>query len=192
MTTRDDDAIAGTQASAQPLPTTRPGFDALWATMSVRDHELSTRETIRPSTLASARSTAPPDIGSLPNLAIEGSCEGPAEYGIGAVLGEGGMGTVLTAMQLPIQREVAIKRLRVGGDIPELAMSLLQEARITGALEHPNIVPVHALGRDERGAPMMVMKRVEGTPWSALLHGGGALPPTSGDRDPLVFHLRVL
>jgi serine/threonine-protein kinase len=33
---------------------------------------------------------------------------------------------------------------------------------VTGRLEHPNIVPVHVLGVDGSGQPVMVMKRIEG------------------------------
>ena len=47
--------------------------------------------------------------------------------------------------------------------------ALLREAVITGALEHPNIVPVHMLGRDEDGHPVLVMKRIQGQLWSELL-----------------------
>jgi serine/threonine-protein kinase len=40
--------------------------------------------------------------------------------------------------------------------------ALLAEAQATGAVEHPNVVPVHALGSDDAGAPLLVMKRIEG------------------------------
>ncbi|MCA9573515.1 MAG: serine/threonine protein kinase, partial [Myxococcales bacterium] len=63
---------------------------------------------------------------------------------------------------------------------------LLREARVTGALEHPNIVPVHALLTSEEGAPLMVMKRVEGVAW------GDRLRATDGGLEDLEQNLRIL
>jgi serine/threonine-protein kinase len=63
-----------------------------------------------------------------------------------------------------LHREVAVKTLR-GDATDEAAPRLLREAWITGALEHPNIVPVHDLGTDDRGRPLIVLKRIEGEPW---------------------------
>jgi serine/threonine-protein kinase len=93
---------------------------------------------------------------------------------LGAVLGEGGMGVVQLGHQRSLQREVAVKRLRApeqrGDSDAEHATSLLlREARITGALEHPNVVPIHLLTEDEGGEPLIVMKRIEGRPLSELL-----------------------
>ena len=48
--------------------------------------------------------------------------------------------------------------------------ALLHEARVTGRLEHPNIVPIHVLGVDASDRPVMVMKRIEGASLRALLH----------------------
>jgi len=105
-------------------------------------------------------------------------------------LGRGGMGVVLRARQHSIGRDVAIKR--VNGNHEDSASALLYEARITGALEHPNIVPVHQVGRDREGLPVIVMKRIAGTTWSALLHRADhpRWDEVSGDR--LRFHLETL
>lgn len=101
----------------------------------------------------------------------------------GALLGSGGMGEVISAEDRALQREVALKRIRRDASAAAEA-ALLREAQLTGSLEHPNIVPVHRLGMDEHGRPLMVMKRVAGTSWRDLLldpehPGWGALP---GDR----------
>jgi serine/threonine-protein kinase len=82
-------------------------------------------------------------------------------------LGEGGMGIVYLARQRSMHREVAVKRVRDASDGPSVA-ALLAEATVTGGLEHPSIVPVHALVRDARG-PMMVMKRLEGLTLRTLI-----------------------
>ena len=82
--------------------------------------------------------------------------------------------------------EMCIRDRLSDGD-PSRRASLLHEARITGRLEHPNIVPVHALGVDPTGAPVMVMKRIEGASLRALLHdpahpGWSPLDARHGDR----------
>jgi serine/threonine protein kinase len=79
------------------------------------------------------------------------------------VLGEGGMGTVERVRDRDLLREVAVKHLR-----PELESDggllsqFLWEARVTAHLDHPNIVPVHDLGRTPEGHLFIVMKLVVG------------------------------
>ncbi len=85
------------------------------------------------------------------------------------VLGEGGMGQVILAHQTTLEREVAVKRTKTDVIDPSAMASLLIEARIMGALEHPNIVPVHILARDAVGNPVLVMKHIEGRSWRDLL-----------------------
>lgn len=92
-----------------------------------------------------------------------------ADLEVIGTLGEGGMGCVLLARQHSLARDVAIKTLKDADDTASSIRGLLQEARITGALEHPGIVPVHALGLDDSGLPLLVMKRIEGVSFRALL-----------------------
>jgi serine/threonine-protein kinase len=85
-------------------------------------------------------------------------------------LGRGGCGVVRVGRQLDLDREVAIKAVPPQCDDPGgAAARLLREARVIGALEHPNIVPIHALQYDSAGRPVLVMKRIEGTGWDELL-----------------------
>lgn len=86
-----------------------------------------------------------------------------------SVIGEGGMAQVHLARQNVLNRQVAVKTLRPDQRDPKMAQRLLQEAWTTGALEHPNIVPVHDIIVDADGAPQIVLKRVEGQSWSELL-----------------------
>lgn len=84
------------------------------------------------------------------------------------LIGEGGMGRVLLARQRSLERDVAVKTVK--SDASDSARNaLLAEGVVTGQLEHPSIVPVHALGLDTSGWPALVMKRVEGVSWDALL-----------------------
>lgn len=143
------------------------------------------------STPSSARATLI-DV-TLPVIELRAG-EPPAELGVLRTLGEGGMGKVLLAIQRPLQREVAVKVPRSADVNGKLTAELLREALVTGRLEHPNIVPVHTLGRAQDGAPFFVMKRIEGTPWRVLLDQPAELAAKVGRRaeDPLGFHLGVL
>ena len=96
--------------------------------------------------------------------------ESGAELEVDTTLGRGGMGVVQLARQPALRRDVAVKRLR--DTSPHAVSRLLREAQITGRLEHPNIVPVHALGLDAEGQPVVVMKRVSGESWLALIRDG--------------------
>ena len=110
------------------------------------------------------------------------------------VLGEGGMGRVQLARQRSLQREVALKRPRPDASDRE-ARGLRDEALVTGHLEHPNIVPVHALGVDDSGLPVIVMKRVEGVSWRDLLRDADHPGWATREPDPaarLVWHLGIL
>jgi formylglycine-generating enzyme required for sulfatase activity len=83
-------------------------------------------------------------------------------YEVVGELGRGGMGVVYEAQDLAIQRPVAIKVLHPGAT-PDAAGRFVAEARIIGQLEHPNIVPVHALGITEDGRRYFAMRKVAGT-----------------------------
>jgi serine/threonine-protein kinase len=114
------------------------------------------------------------------------------ELGILKTIGMGGMGKVMLAVQRPLHREVAVKMPRLA-NAAHVNAELLREARVTGRLEHPNIVPVYLLGQSEDGAPFFVMKRIEGTPWRTLIDEPQALAALGARAaDPLRFHLGVL
>lgn len=118
-----------------------------------------------------------------------------AELEVKGVLGVGGMGRVLLARQVSLDREVAVKVLKTPGGQDDAV--LVNEALLTGGLEHPGIVPVHALAFDEQGHPALVMKRVDGVSWRELLDEADhpmwrRLPPTPDRLDThLGFFLQV-
>jgi len=94
-------------------------------------------------------------------------------------IARGGMGKVLEVEDTELRRSVALKVLRkelLGRrDIVE---RFLEEAQITGQLEHPNIVPVHEMGVDGAGNLYFTMKFVEGMSLAELL-----LKLRQGNRD---------
>jgi serine/threonine-protein kinase len=107
-------------------------------------------------------------------------------------LGEGGMGVVHLALQRSLDREVAVKTVREAMSSPLARTRLLREAVVTGSLEHPNIVPVYDLGRDDEGLPRLVLKRIEGALWSELLADPFAVRERFAARDAVQWHLRIL
>ena len=106
-------------------------------------------------------------------------------------IGEGGMGIVRLGWQLALRRKVAVKTLREEARDPRSTLRLLREAWITGALEHPNVVPVHDLSADDRGGPRLVMKRIEGVEWAALMHDAPAIEARFQVRSPLEWNLSI-
>ncbi|MFP4057624.1 MAG: protein kinase domain-containing protein, partial [Candidatus Brocadiia bacterium] len=71
-------------------------------------------------------------------------------YRIRAIVGHGGMGTVYRAVQLSMDREVAIKvLLRKYADVPRFVARFEREAAALAALSHPNIVAVIDRGRQD-------------------------------------------
>ncbi|MCK6537000.1 MAG: cyclic nucleotide-binding domain-containing protein [Polyangiaceae bacterium] len=79
-------------------------------------------------------------------------------------IGRGGMGSVHRVFDRAILRTVAEKRLHDSVRmLPGAAARFLEEAQITGQLDHPNIVPVHDIGVDDTGAvTSFSMKWVKG------------------------------
>jgi serine/threonine-protein kinase len=91
-------------------------------------------------------------------------------------LGTGGMGEVYTAEDTKLGRKVALKVLpyAVSGD-SERRSRFEREAKAVAALNHPNIVTIHAVEEHE-GVLFLVMERVEGESLRALLERGPLAP----------------
>jgi serine/threonine protein kinase len=85
-------------------------------------------------------------------------------------IGSGGMGTVLRGHDAVLDRELAVKVLRdhFAGN-PNMVGRFIDEARITGQLQHPFIVPVYNLGTLPDGRPFFAMKLVQGRTLATLL-----------------------
>src|SRR5262249_28316075 len=85
-------------------------------------------------------------------------------------IGVGGMGEVYGCGDDAFQPDLAIKVLRPELDGDATAEErFLREARLTGSLQHPGIVPVHNLGRLADGRPFYTMKLVPGRTLADLL-----------------------
>lgn len=103
-------------------------------------------------------------------LAVEGDSPSVALPGYEAAipLAHGGMGTIWRAHQQSLNRDVAIKRA-IQSDNSAAQEQFRSEALISGALEHPNIVPIHDLAKTESGEYFLSMKLVSGRVWRDVL-----------------------
>ncbi|MCX4241348.1 serine/threonine-protein kinase [Paraliomyxa miuraensis] len=105
-------------------------------------------------------------------------------YALGEVLGRGGLGVVIAALDRQLKRRVAIKLIRAAAYVADersrAADRMLLEARALAQLSHENVVSVfdvgsYALGDGERGV-FVVMELLEGPSLSQWL---GTTPPVS-------------
>jgi serine/threonine protein kinase/WD40 repeat protein len=93
-----------------------------------------------------------------------------SRYRLDAEIARGGMGAILRGRDVDIGRDLAIKVLLTSHkDRPEVVQRFIEEAQISGQLQHPGIAPVYDVGQfvDER--PYMSMKLVKGDTLSKQL-----------------------
>lgn len=169
-------------------------FPRLWETLEVQETaEIDApTETLRPETQGSDDGGRE-KLDSLPVLTGGDAGTPRGQIAIKRLLGRGGMGEVHLARQLPLDRDVAVKTLRRSAGTGEEAIdSLLRESWVTGRLEHPNIVPVHNLGRNQDDEPVLVLKNVEGISWAELLRDPSKSPRNFDSEEPLDWHLEIL
>jgi serine/threonine-protein kinase len=91
-----------------------------------------------------------------------------------ALLGRGGMGEVRLCVDKVIGREIARKTILPHARNGETLARFVREAKVQARLEHPSIVPVYDIGRDEDGAIWFTMKRVRGQSLADVIASGEA------------------
>ena len=93
------------------------------------------------------------------------------EYRLTSIIGEGNMGRVWLAEQTSLGREIALKypKRDASTDTNLIDGMFVSEVQVTGKLNHPNIISIYELGRDEFGSPFYTMKYVRGKSWLQLL-----------------------
>ncbi len=102
-----------------------------------------------------------------------------SRYRVSKELARGGMGTILRVWDDDLRRNLAMKVMhglantdastRTGGADQERLVRFLEEAQITGQLDHPGIVPVHDLGIDPDGRCYFTMRLVRGRELKEIL-----------------------
>src|SRR5262245_61247516 len=94
-------------------------------------------------------------------------------YKLDDLIGSGGMGDVYRAHDLELDREVALKILRPEYEVDSpTAGRFLEEARITGQLQHPGIPAVYRVAKLAAGRPFLAMKLIKGQTLDELLKVG--------------------
>jgi serine/threonine protein kinase len=115
-------------------------------------------------------------IGQEDKLLSQLRTELASEYKVEKELGRGGMAVVYKAIELGLERTVALKVVP-----PEMAMvgntadRFKREAKMAAALDHPNIIPVYRVGQAGQ-LFYMAMKFIEGRALDAVIESQGALP----------------
>jgi YVTN family beta-propeller protein len=100
-----------------------------------------------------------------------------AGHRITGVAGRGGMGVVYRAVQLDLDRAVALKLIA-----PQLAEDqsfrerFVRESRLAASIDHPNVIPIYYTG-EEQGALYIAMRYVEGSDLRTLVRAAGHLGP---------------
>ena len=128
----------------------------------------STPRTMRPVLLKEAEGESAhivrPKSDAMPKPSEAGD-----RYHLSGEIARGGMGAVLRGRDVDLGRELAVKvLLEKHANRPEIARRFIEEAQITGQLQHPGVVPVYDIGRFG-DHPFFTMKLVKGQTLAALL-----------------------
>jgi len=117
--------------------------------------------------------TVPADASESGHRARAEAAEFPDRIGRYEVVREiarGGVGVVLEAHDEDLGRSIALKvLLHCHKDDPRMRERLVDEAQISGQLEHPGVVPVHEIGLLGGDRPFLTMKLVRGRTLADLL-----------------------
>ncbi len=145
----------GTFVADQPIA----DVTRLYPNQAVRlgDVQIELRRERTPSDPGVSLAPAQTAIGRfLPDELLAGK-----RYAIGRQIARGGMGAILDAQQAAMKRQVAMKVMLEASEEADV-LRFIDEAQITGQLEHPSIVPIYELGVDEQGQLFYTMKFVRG------------------------------
>jgi serine/threonine protein kinase len=106
-----------------------------------------------------------------------GTTLGQGKYQIVRKLGEGGYGIVYVADDVALDRQVALKIVRPEHlRSPAVAQAFHDEARLVAKLDHPHIVPIYSLEKEELGGQLchyIVMRYMEEGDLQTVLRRGG-------------------
>jgi YVTN family beta-propeller protein len=100
-----------------------------------------------------------------------------AGHRITGVAGRGGMGVVYRAVQLDLDRPVALKLIApLLAEDPSFRERFVRESRLAASIDHPNVIPIYYTGEHE-GALYIAMRYVEGNDLRTLVRAAGPLDP---------------
>ncbi len=114
---------------------------------------------VSPAALAAAQEPASELVGRL-----------LGKFRLEEELARGGMGIIIKSRDVELDRVVAIKLLlKEHQTKPHLHRQFINEAQITGQLQHPGIVPIYETGTSSDDRPFFAMKMVKGKTLAELL-----------------------
>ncbi len=102
-------------------------------------------------------------------------------YEVESEIARGGMGAIYRVYDRKLRRRMAMKVMMARGSSdshdantlaekePRMLSRFLEEAQITGQIDHPGIVPVHEMGLDAEGRVFFTMKLVKGRDFRQIL-----------------------
>jgi serine/threonine-protein kinase len=129
--------------------------------------------------VAAADNTAPPE----PGPTFAGASYRPLRFHA-----QGGQGEVYLARDEALGRDVALKRIQPRhGRAEDVERRFLREAEVTARLQHPGVVPVYGVGRDEAGRPFYVMRFVEGESLQDAVRQFHDAPPADAGKRAVAF-----
>lgn len=140
------------------------------------------------------------DTGPMPppHTPVPGTVDSRPGIILNRIIGKGGFGEIWEATQTSLGRVIAVKRMKedmfqdtvvTDSTARQVELSFRQEALTAASLDHPNIVPLHDLGRDEKGRAILSMKLVRGRPWDEIMDEDRPRLPSV---EFLAKHLQIL
>ncbi len=121
---------------------------------------------------------------------LSGALDAKIKYSVLIKHAQGGLGEIYKAHDSGIGREVALKSIRREFHwVPERRKRFVQEAEVTGQLEHPGVVPVYALGHTADGRPFYVMRFIRGQDLEERIHDLHAAGCTNSELRRLLRHM---
>ena len=100
------------------------------------------------------------------------------KYRIEHELGRGSFGAVYKAVQINIDREVAVKVLKPKGRVDEeMRRRFKREAKLSSHLNSPHTIKIHDFGQTDDDRWFIVMELLDGQPLDSLVRKEGPLPP---------------
>lgn len=177
--------VQAIESGSEPFDAPAASFPAPTSDVTVRDsrdddpstsppHPSAARPTRVPESPSDSRRSG--DFVPTVPMRIPGTT---ADFVLRERIGRGGQGDVWRAVQSSLDREVALKLLRLDKNEPDDVLAFLQEAYVNAELDHPNIVPVYELGRSSIGGKdchMLAMKLVRGRSWHQVIEEDRASP----------------
>jgi YVTN family beta-propeller protein len=105
-----------------------------------------------------------------------------AGHRIEGVAGRGGMGVVYRALQLDLERHVALKLIVPSlAEDPEFRERFVRESRAAASIDHPNVIPIYYTGEHD-GLLYIAMRYVEGSDLRTVVRAEGRLAPPRAAR----------